>query len=382
MLVHNGAELYGGSKSLLSIVNVLNDEMHELIVILPISGDLVVELEKINIKVIIVKSIPSISKQSLNTFVNKLKFVKNFFISIKDLILITKKLKPEIIHINVSTLPSVALAARLSKIKVLSHIREIYDGNQKYLWFFYQLYIYVMSNKIIVNSTATKEQFFRFCLKKISILHNSFPITPLKNFPQSYEIKKFKKMNQIQPGFCVGMVGRINLNRKGQDVFAKSALIVIKKFPNVKFLIFGSPYPGKNYHKENLKKIIEKYNLSENVLLLGEVRNIILAYAVMDIVVIPSVRPESFGNVALEAMNLKKPIISSNIGGMLDQIVEGKNGYFYEKNNYNILGKKITSLLSNKQKRLNLGQNGRVILEKKFNYITFSNKLKKIYTFN
>ena len=102
----------------------------------------------------------------------------------------------------------------------------------------------------------------------------------------------------------------------------------------------------------------------------------------MDIVVIPSVRPESFGNVALEAMNLKKPIISSNIGGMLDQIVEGKNGYFYEKNNYNILGKKITSLLSNRQKRLNLGQNGRVILEKKFNYITFSNKLKKIYTFN
>ena len=46
MLVHNGAELYGGSKSLLSIVNVLNDEKHELTVILPISGDLVVELEK------------------------------------------------------------------------------------------------------------------------------------------------------------------------------------------------------------------------------------------------------------------------------------------------------------------------------------------------
>ena len=92
--------------------------------------------------------------------------------------------------------------------------------------------------------------------------------------------------------------------------------------------------------------------MNENVLLLGEVRNIILAYAVMDIVVIPSVRPESFGNVALEAMNLKKPIISSNIGGMLDQIVEDKNGYFYEKNNYNILGKKITSLLSNKQKEV------------------------------
>ena len=161
------------------------------------------------------------------------------------------------------------------------------------------------------------------------------------------------------------MVGRINLNRKGQDVFAKSATVVMKKFPNVKFLIFGSPYPGKNYHKENLKKIINKYKLNENVLLIGEVRKIILAYAVMDIVVIPSIRPESFGNVALEAMNLKKPIISSNIGGMLDQIVEDKNGYFYEKDNYNILGKKITSLLSNKQKRLNLGQNGREILEKK-----------------
>ena len=153
--------------------------------------------------------------------------------------------------------------------------------------------------------------------------------------------------------------------------FCKICYSCYEKISKCKIFNFRSPYPGKNYHKENLKKIINKYKLNENVLLIGEVRKIILAYAVMDIVVIPSIRPESFGNVALEAMNLKKPIISSNIGGMLDQIVEDKNGYFYEKDNYNILGKKITSLLSNKQKRLNLGQNGREILEKNLIILLF-----------
>ena len=86
----------------------LTTKSNELTVMLPISGDLtdLLSLKKINVKVIIVKSIPSVSKQSLNAFMNKLKFVKeNFFMSIKDLILITKKLKPEIIHINVFNSP-------------------------------------------------------------------------------------------------------------------------------------------------------------------------------------------------------------------------------------------------------------------------------------
>ena len=131
LLVHNGAELYGGSKSFLTIVKCLLNNNHKIDIVLPSKGELVNEFKKLNINVKVITSIPSISNQRFKSFKTFYLFTKDFLISIKELTNYIKKSKPDIIHINVSTLPSVAFAALLTRIKVIWHIREIYDGNQK-----------------------------------------------------------------------------------------------------------------------------------------------------------------------------------------------------------------------------------------------------------
>ena len=40
-----------------------------------------------------------------------------------------------------------------------------------------------------------------------------------------------------------------------------------------------------------------------------------VAYAISDIIVSSSIRPEAFGRVSVEAQAMKKPIVASNIGG-------------------------------------------------------------------
>ena len=68
LIVHNGSELYGGSKSLLSIVKVLKGNNLDVNVILPEDGKLVKELTREKVIVTIIPSIPSISSSKLNEF--------------------------------------------------------------------------------------------------------------------------------------------------------------------------------------------------------------------------------------------------------------------------------------------------------------------------
>jgi len=47
----------------------------------------------------------------------------------------------------------------------------------------------------------------------------------------------------------------------------------------------------------------------------------------IDIAVVPSIEPEPFGLVAVEAMLANKPVIASNHGGLTEIIINNYNGF-------------------------------------------------------
>ena len=59
-----------------------------------------------------------------------------------------------------------------------------------------------------------------------------------------------------------------------------------------------------------------------------------------DLLVIPSQKYESFGYTAIEAMSLKKPVVSTNCGGLREVIENNITGYVINKNNPKIFAKK------------------------------------------
>lgn len=60
----------------------------------------------------------------------------------------------------------------------------------------------------------------------------------------------------------------------------------------------------------------------------------------------PSIWPESFGKVGIEAMSVGRPVIATNIGGTSDWLSDGVNGFFIEPNDDSKLAEKITALFS------------------------------------
>ncbi|MEJ2619794.1 MAG: glycosyltransferase family 4 protein [Candidatus Thiodiazotropha sp.] len=71
-----------------------------------------------------------------------------------------------------------------------------------------------------------------------------------------------------------------------------------------------------------------------------------------------SVEPEPFGIVIIEALALKKPVIVSNIGAPQEIIEDGKSGLLFNIESATDLAEKLESLLSDDEKRQQLGEAG------------------------
>ncbi|OGU35638.1 MAG: hypothetical protein A2068_13820 [Ignavibacteria bacterium GWB2_35_6b] len=214
--------------------------------------------------------------------------------------------------------------------------------------------------------------------KKIIVLNNGFPaaeFTPV----DSVRIIKFKNDFKLNGKLLVGVIGRIKFGRKGQDVFVKAVSLIKDKYPNVQFIIIGSPFPGNEDHLTMLKKMIIELNLKNNITLTGDVVDIKAAISALDISVLPSALPEPFGGVVIESMAFGKPVIGTNIGGTIDQIIDGKSGFLVNPNDSNVLAEAMEKLIINENLRLEMGNKGRELFLSKFEFEKYYEKIKLIY---
>ena len=134
------------------------------------------------------------------------------------------------------------------------------------------------------------------------------------------------------------------------------------KFKNIYLNIYGE---GDEVYK---KKLIFK-NKRKNFFLNFHkpVSDITRFLALTNILVLPSIKYESFGMILIEAMRQKVPVICSNSGGMKEIVRNNFNGLIFKNNNVNDLKKKLLILINSNSKRKEFGKQGYLTFKKKFN---------------
>jgi glycosyltransferase involved in cell wall biosynthesis len=116
-------------------------------------------------------------------------------------------------------------------------------------------------------------------------------------------------------------VGRLN-PIKGHIYLIKSWVKVVKNYHNACLLIIGD-----GPERTNLEAEVLKLGLQDNILFLGEIRELSIYYKMANIFVLPSVN-EGFGLAAVEAMSNKLLVVASCVGGIKEIIKDGINGFF------------------------------------------------------
>ncbi len=94
--------------------------------------------------------------------------------------------------------------------------------------------------------------------------------------------------------------------------------------------------------------------------------------------VVPSVWPEPFGLVALEAMASGRPVIASKIGGLSDAMIDGETGLLVAPGDPTALAHALRHLLADRDLREQMGQAGRRRSES-FRAATVVPRIEQVY---
>lgn len=198
------------------------------------------------------------------------------------------------------------------------------------------LKISTITNKIITVSDDTRKDLISNGVKPektmvISSAIDTIYFTPLA----SAQKEKIKKMIGISGKFIVGYCGGIN-KEKGIEEFLQTAKLICKKRKDIIFLLVG-----KIYNSLLIKERIEALGVKKYFVLAGFQYDPKDYLGVMDIFFFPTNHYEGLSMALLEAAAMKLLIITHDIGGNKEIVLDGETGFLYE----NFDAKKISNLL-------------------------------------
>lgn len=179
-------------------------------------------------------------------------------------------------------------------------------------------------------------------------------------------------------GLVVGMIGRVG-TMKGQEILLAAAPAILKNHPDTTFLFVGGVLNNRTADIDRLKALATTLGVGARVRILGFDADVISVLSVMDVVVQPSVRPESFGMTVLEAMATGKPVVAAAHGGVLETVRDGETGLLVPPGNPAELARAVNRLLSEQALRERMGAAGRARVQEEFGLPAFRDGYLRVY---
>ena len=360
--LHQSADLYGSDRSFLQVVEFFKSsgKYSAITVILPRYGPLSDELAKLSVEVIYM-NLSLLSK----TYLKSLQWGKIFFplLNFRNKKLLIDKY--DVLYANTSVILDFYALAPFVKARKFIHIREI-PAN----WLGKILSVLISRSRafVIFNSHSTKSSFAEF--KQSAVIHNAFEGYPSETVQQT----EYSKL-QTEP-LNILLIGRIN-SWKGQD-FTIEALSKISK-ENFKLRIVGSPAAGNENLLSALKAKVKSLDLFSKVEFIEFASHPASEYQRADLIIVPSIKPEPFGRIAIEAMSLGKPVIAANHGGLPEIIEHNKSGFLFNPGDVDSFNSYLSKYLFDKQLLADHGKNSKILFEDKFSVGIMHKKLKEVF---
>lgn len=223
------------------------------------------------------------------------------------------------------------------------------------------------TDHVIFNSSFTRDEILKFCnIKSYSVMNPTVNCEKFKRAPKN-EIEKLReKLNMGKNAKVIFSMGLL-VPKKGFDYLIRAMPKILEKEPSA-FLIIG----GEGAERLKLESLIKELGVQNSVNLVGQIDadKTPLYFSMSEMFVLPSIfdekgETETFGVVLIEALACGKPVIASNVGGIVD-IVNEKCGFLVEQKNSDALAEKIILLLNNEKLRNKLGIQARKYVSEVF----------------
>jgi glycosyltransferase involved in cell wall biosynthesis len=357
LFVQSPADLYGAGRALLRLCCDMRRSGWEVGVVLPEEGALSQRLAEVGVENFLMPGIAKLERQDFATVAGALRFCRDALSDIRAQRQIIARWRPDVIHTNTSVIPSTAVAAKLAGCPHLWHLRESYSEFPS-LWRIYKHIMGAFSTRIVCCSQVAADQFAgSWSRRRTRIVYEGLASSEFRTFSAA-DVAAWRRRFAPEGGPVVGVVGRIRMVRKGQEVFVAAAQQLASAYPAVRFICIGDAYAGNESHVDELRRRAERAGIGHRFEITGDIEDVAAATAALDIAIMPSVVPEPFGNVVMEAMCLGKPVVASANGGGREQIEDGVTGFLVPPGDADALARALATLLADPERARAMGEAG------------------------
>lgn len=216
-------------------------------------------------------------------------------------------------------------------------------------------------DKIFAVSNALKEALVQNGIANLAVIHNGIDVNEW--LVEENKIREFKENYNLLSKKTILFGGRLS-EAKGGRVIMIAMEKIVKKVPNALLLIIGKI---DNYAK-NMLNFGQKLGIGKHIMTIGWLSGDSLksAFHASDVIVVPSLYPDPFPTVNLEAMAASKPVVATCFGGTPEAVINNETGYIVNPFNIEIMADKIVYLLSNPNIAKKFGEAGYERIKKEF----------------
>jgi len=170
---------------------------------------------------------------------------------------------------------------------------------------------------------------------------------------------------------------------KGVDILIDAMPELINKYPDIKLVTaWGEAYDWYDERKVMISKKIKVLGLYKNVIELGIVKDIEKLMAASDVFVAPFRNTDGVADQPLsilEAMACGKPVIATNVGGILEIVRHEINGLLVNPGDVHELKNALLYILENKNEAMNMGENAAKYVAENYSMEVAVEKMERVY---
>ena len=261
-------------------------------------------------------------------------------------------------YANIFAIPAAAMAGVPVRIASRREINPDKSAGQIAL----QRAAYACAQLIVANCTAAADRLVqeRVPRSRIRVIPNGIDLHPYSWRAAERPIRRIVTVANLRP-------------ERGHDVLFEAARIVLRRCPDVEFVIAGD-----GPRRAELETLARRLDIASQVRFLGHCEHVAPLLAECDAFVLPS-RSEASPNSVLEAMASGLPIVATRVGGIREVIDHQRTGVLVPPDDARALGYALLDLIQWNTHATALGQAARTAVETRYSLERMVTAYERLY---
>ena len=362
LVAHPSPDLYGSDLQLLEAIDAATGDGWRVHVVLPATGPLVEQLVEHGATVE-VTDFPVLRK-ALLTPKGLAGLAASAAPTVWRLARLIRRRGATALLVNTVTIPFWEPAGTLARVPVITYVHEAEEGQHPVVAAGLTAPL-LCSRGVIANSATARNVVVAAVpalARRTRVVHNGVPFPPT---PAA-------ALRERAPGdpLRIVYVGRL-APRKGTDTAVDALGELRRRGVDAHLDLYGSVFPGYEWFEAELRDAVRRDGTDAHV------AGPWAAYADADVVVMPS-RAEPFGNVAVEAMHARRPVVAAAVQGLTETIADGVTGLHVPADDAGALADAVQRLARDPALARRIAEAGHRSAAEQFSVATYRGRIARL----